>query len=237
MQLSELFEYLAYGELAPLYIGNMDDGVIRKKDYPRVINNINYAIIEVHKRLPLLYRDAVIQMYDHITTYHLDKKYSETYQASLDTPTVQYPYIKDSVYYPFEGNVIKIEQVFSEIGDQFPLNDDNNSYSLFTPSPTTIQVPYPISNNVINVTYRAYPTRIDTSITDLNNTEVDIPHILLEPILNFMAYRSFMALGVEKPEVGMYLTKFENSIKSVIDSGLHIFESPSNTKFGENGWV
>jgi hypothetical protein len=233
MQLSEILEYLMYGDLANLAIGSDEEGRIREKDLPKVISNINLGLIDLHKRFPILSKAVGIELYEHISDYILDKKYSYT----LKNPEVRYHYLMDNHTEPFNNDVIKIERVFTEEYHEFPLNVENDSLSLYTPSYNRIQVPYPIQENVLLVEYRAYPARIEPTIADPSSVYVELPEALLECLVAYVSDKLYSRVGKERPEANLYLQKYELECNRIDSLGVFNTTHRGNLKLEINQWV
>lgn len=233
MLLSEIFESISYGELANLYAGTAADGEIAEKHYPKILANINLGLVELHKRFPILLKQVNIQLYEHISTYVLDKKYAQSNTSS----TVTYKYIMDSSYFPFNNDVIRITRVANEDCCYYPLNTESDPLSLFTPAYNTVQIPYPIKENAIAVEYQAYPARIPLNTTDIENYEVEFPEFLLEPLLTFINYKMFTNVGMDKPEAPNYMQKFELECRRISDLGVFNLDHDLNLKLECRGWV
>lgn len=236
MYLTELFNHISYGELANFYIGNTSEGVIRQEDYPKIINNINIALIEIYKQVPLRYEQVIIQQYSHILDYKLDKRYSYAANGyNADLPNGQKAYIMDSVNRPFLDNVINVVSVHSEIGQELPLNDSNNPNSINTPTPDVIQIPYPVDTNVVFVVYRAHPPKLNSNIANISGVEVDIPAVVVEPLLAYLGYRAYIN-NTNKQESIAYFNRFNTLIAGIQNAGV-MSETPVNTRFKDNLWV
>jgi len=236
MYLSELFNYISYGELANLYIGNPSDGVIRQQDYPKIISNINIALMEIYKQVPLRYDQVAIQQYSHIFEYKLDKKYS--YAANGLNPILPdggRAYIIDSTYSPFLDNVIHITGVYTEVGQELPINDSKNINSINTPAPNIIQIPYPIDENALYVVYRAHPPKLNPNIASISGVEVDIPSVVIEPLLAYLGYRAYIN-DTGKPESMTYFNRFNMLIAGIQNAGV-MSETIVNTRFKDNLWA
>jgi len=217
MLLSEIFNHLSDGELSQLALGNGDLQEIEAKNYRKLINYINLGLTELYKRFPIKIKEVVVQQYDHIATYYLHTKYAQTNTASTET----YKYIVDYVADPFDGQVFNIEAVFDEDGQEVPLNDEELLYSIFTPQYNAIQVPYPELENALSVSYRSGPTKIDTSTTDIYNTEVDVPEYLLEPLLTYIAYKAYAGANYSNGQEGVNIySKFLAQCNDVDRFGL-----------------
>ena len=119
MYLNELFDQLTYGELSQLEYGGVDNEGITQEDHKRILPHINLALTELHKRFLIREEEVTIRCYDHIETYVLDSKYAATNTES----TEPYKYIHDTVFEPFVDNVLRIEKVFNEDGQELFLNE------------------------------------------------------------------------------------------------------------------
>lgn len=227
MILSEILSSLKYGELAQVNLSNINTNETNHRD--RVISNINAAITEVYNRLPILQSEVIIQQYPHISTYELLDKYT---QRGNET----YKYIEDSIYRPFyEDTVIKIEQVFTEHGEEVPLNNEDAIYSLFTPSHNSLMVPYAEEDNAFSIVYKAKPRTIPIGSDD--SYIVDIPYFLLELITTYTANRVLMTYNTQTADNNFYAVKFEKMINNVLLNGLINTDSFVNYKLEERGFA
>lgn len=236
MKLQEIFDQLSYGEFADLDLGNRNDGGIRVEDYPKIVPHINMALTALYKRFTLAYDEVYIQQYDHINTYYLDNKYAVTNTSS----TEPIKYIQDSVYKPFNAEqLIKIERVFSELGDELYTNDDNTFSSVYTPTYNTIQVPHPVSDNAMRVIFTKGHDKIVLTGLDPNITIVDIPVSYLEPLLYYVASRVFAGMsGVDSQnQSNNYMSKYEISCQEIERLNLTQKDNTTNLRLEINGWV
>jgi len=242
MLLSDLFDQLTYGELSQLNMGGVDGEIgIEPCDYPRVLPHINLGLTELYKRFPLKVNEVVIQQYDHINQYFLNSKFAQTNTES-EAP---YKYIMDSEYQPFQDDVLRIEKVFNEQGEELYLNQEDGYYaasdkywSVFTPTFDSVQIPYPDSANQFIVTYRAGHPKININDIDLVSTEVHISAAYLEPLLNFIAARVYTNLtSLEGNEGQIYMQRFEMNCKKLEELNLFNKTETENSRLDNNGWV
>ena len=233
MLISEVFDQLIYGDLNNLAI--TEDGCIDPSNYPLIINAINLGLTELHKRFPLKLKEVYVQQHIHISTYTLHSKYA----LSNTTSTEPIKYIIDSDSDPFVDDILMIESVYNEEGEEYYLNDDNAVYSLYTPSWNTLQIPDPQDENAISIVYRANHRRIDPNALDLDDIEIDIPHSLLSPLLLYVAYRIYDSRdklnGTNNSN--NILNKFEAALIQAEMSGLITQENPTNFILENSGWV
>jgi len=238
MLLSDVFEILTYGELAQLHLGGggEDEVGIDPVNYPKIIRNVNMGLIELHKRFPIKQNEVNIQLYSHITDYILHSDYAESNTAS----TKPYKYIMDATMLePFDDDILLIRHVYDEVGDEFSLNDLNDTTSLYTPQHNILQVPYPDNENTLAVIYRAGPKKINhVGFSEPENTELELPDQYLEALTAYVAYRLFASvnLGEGNAEANSYYAKFETAVAVIKDVGLYIADTNQNTKFGDGEW-
>lgn len=234
MRLSDVFDQLTAGELSQLNMGGIDNIGIQPCDYPKVVPHINLGLAELFKRFSLRRQEVVVQQYDEIQTYYLDSKYAQTNTNSI----VYKKYIMDSVYEPFTDNVLKIEKVINEIGEELYKNETDEYWSITTPAYNAIQVPYPEKENQMIITYRAAHDTI--LLKDLNplETDVNISPGMLEPLLLYVAARVYANLTSGDGNEGqMFMAKFESSCAKIEQLGLQEKDETKNNKLDENGWI
>jgi len=247
MLLSDLFDQLTYGELSQLELGGVDDEGIMADDHKRIIPHINLGLTEIYKRFLINTKEVHINCFDHIETYILDSKYA----VSNTESTEQYKYISDSRFEPFIDDVLKIERVFNEDGQELHLNETDQyiiqtetfqrsrkAWSVQTPNYNTIQIPYPMETNALLVEYRADHEKIKVKDLNPETTEIHIPSHLLQSLLLFIAARAYSSLGGESAQDGMlYMQKFEASIVQVKTEGLINMDNTTNQRLEVSGWV
>lgn len=153
LTVEKLFRDLSFGELSNLSLGSDGTGTIDESQYPKLIQYTNEAMRRLHGKFLLKENDILVEQKAHITNYHLRTKYAES--AGAEVP---YRYIKDLPGEPFTDDVVKVIAVYRADGYRYPLNDAGQMDSLFTPSPTILQVPKPYEGLAMSVHYQAYHT-------------------------------------------------------------------------------
>ena len=189
MNAQYLLSQLSYGEFSNLAVGNDGNGTINKANLGKVITYINDGLLALAIRFKLHEKVVHIQLYDHITNYHLLSRFAESQQPQPDVP---FPYIQDSNRTPFKGDVLKITAVWDSRGRERQLNDETDLRSVFTLKPDMITVPYPEDDNVLFIHYSAKPQPVTT---DNLNEELDIPDFLVPALRMFVAQKVFMSIG------------------------------------------
>ncbi len=234
MFLSDLFDQLAVGELSQLCIGDADGIGIQACDYAKILPHINLGLLELYKRFPLRAQEVIIQQYDQIQLYELNSKYAVSNTESLEP----IKYIMDSEYQPFKDNVLKIEKVFNEQGEELYLNDFDQYWSYQIQSYNTIQVPYPEKENAFVVTYRAGPDKIELTGLNPSIQEVPVPPAMLDALLYFIGSRVYSNMNSDNNAEGNnYMQKFELACKKIEELNLVQKRSNENLKLDGLGWV
>ena len=236
MYLSEIFDQLTYGELVHLEMGGAENSGVNSDYYPSLVANINLALTALHTRFYLKTKEVIVQQYEQIQTYTLHSRYAESNTESLEP----IKYIKDSIYQPFIDDVLKIEQVFDEGGVEVKLNDENDYFSVFTPSFNTIQIPYNHPDNSIAVVYRAnHEKLVITNDFHPSKIEVDIAWSYLEPLLFYVAHRYFVVNGLQGSgqDSVNFLNKYNASCNKLDQNGLINKSSATNNRLELAGWI
>lgn len=217
-------------------MGGLEGQEVRPEDYRKVVAHVNLALTELYKRFWLSSCEVKIDLYDHISIYHLNSKYAQTNTLSTEL----YKYISDSQEHPFTDNVLKIEEVFDELGHKVCLNDLNEQgCSFYTPSYNSIQVPLPFIDASISVHYRGNHPRIKyIPGFDPTKVEVELPDGLLEALLVYVGGRATRVLNSDQnAESNNYKQLFEDSCKRAEALGLQITPQYSNLKLDYKGFV
>jgi hypothetical protein len=235
MLLSDLFMYLAYGELSQMAIGTNNRGGIDESDYPTLISHINLGLTNLHNRLPLKQSQVIVAQQSDRILYPLTSIYA------INSNSVESnKFILDSATEPFVNDVLKIEEVYTESNVLLPLNDSAKANSVFTPSFNTLQVSNPESNKALAILYRANHAQLPAKRgVDISAIEVDIPAVLIEPLLTFVVGRVAGAGNNQTSiqEAAAYQQKYEVQVQQIIQSGALSVDRPSNLRMRSNGWV
>lgn len=233
MNARHLLSQLSYGEFNNISVGNEGSGTISKKHLGRVLTFINDGLMDLATKFKLKESTVHIQLYDHITDYHLVSRFAVSQQPQPDVP---FPYILDSNRTPFKGDVLKVYAVWDSFDRERLLNDESDIRSVFTIQPNVLTVPYPEDNITLFVHYLAKPQLITVDNLD---EELDIPEFLVPALRLFVASKVFMTLGSsDNMRLGQefqiqYITAL-NSLKQA--------DALSESRFTENsfesrGWI
>jgi len=231
MLLSELLESLSLVELSQLAVSGESTRAIPIDMYPIVITHINSALSQLYSKFPLKHRQVIIQQYAHIANYVLHDRYARSNTTSTET----YKYIMDSEFDIFTNDVISVDRVFNENGDEVSLNNADDYYSVFTRVYNVIQTPYPEDENAWTVIYRASPTKIDVNIEDPSTVEVEFPPHMLEALSAYVAHKALSTINPDASSTA--IGKFLRLCEDMDKYGLYNRDFNTNLKLWRNGWV
>ena len=173
MNLRQLIDHLVQNNL---YQFNM----AKNEQFPAIINALNLELTQLYSRYPVLEKDVAFRRFPEISLYHLTRRYCRSNDESKEL----YKYILDTKDNPFLGDVLKIENAYTESGQHIVLNDNNDPRAWFTPSFDTIQIPNTtdIDTRIAIIGYKAKPEHIDPNTTDFEK-DIYIPSYLEEPMI------------------------------------------------------
>lgn len=228
MLLSEFKEYLAYGELSQLFIG---DKLLTAGQFPRVISAINLGITELYKRFPIKIMEISVEIAATRNTYTISNLTGKSSMGGGDP--LDY-YVLDSVAVPFPNNIVKILTVSNSEGTELAVDDDGNQTSVFTRGHNVIWLPAP-ATDVYEFVYHAVPTTMPPCTEE--NSILDIPPQFIEPLVLYVAYRTFAAINMNSAEAVNYYAKFEAACALLHRDGLWHKDMRSNLRLDDNGWV
>lgn len=173
MNLRQLIDHLVQNNL---YQFNM----AKNEQFPAIINALNLELTQLYSRFPVLEKDVAFRRFPEISIYHLTRRYCRSNDESKEL----YKYILDTKDNPFLGDILKIENAYTESGQHIVLNDNNNPRAWFTPSFDTIQIPNTtdIDTRIAIIGYKAKPEHIDPNTTDFEK-DIYIPSYLEEPMI------------------------------------------------------
>lgn len=183
LTVGELFTRLSYGPLVNLAISNEGAGGIIETKQPSMVHHTNEALLRLYGKFILKENEAIIRMLDGVSNYKLVPEH--TYVNSTGSSTT---FIMDSKSKPFLNDVIKILNVYDAAGCKLPINDENHSGSVFTPTPISIQFPRNCPNELMFVMYQARHPELSSNPVKLNQV-IDIPDVLEEALISYIAYK------------------------------------------------
>lgn len=232
MNINDFIEQISLGELSNLYIGLEGQTELSLDNKKKIINYVNQGLKTLCSRFSIRKNEIIIRAKDQIALYHLRKEYSMT------NGTAPIKYLDDTNREPFNNDLIKILEVYNEIGIPFPINDRFDHNSVFTPSYDTLQITHPIENEGYAVIYQALHPII--SFDSDGEQEFNLPPLLEECLTSFVAGKIYTHMnGEANKATGMeYMTLFESKCLMVTDSDLASESSVvSHNKAQQKGFV
>lgn len=238
MLVRELFTQLSYGELNNLAMSSKGDGTINDKHHGRIISFINSGMQQLYQRFVIRENTVLINQVEHISVYHLSKRFA---LSSGSEELVKY--IVDLDGEPFdEDEVIRVLEVADSLGRARPLNQPDKPLSVYLPSPLRVQVPFPVANQGLYVTYQAKALPLGHSgmaKDEYLNQVIDIPAMFHEALQNYIASQVYLFMnGQENRLYGQeYFSKFELLVDQIKEDNLVNYtpDAPS-TKFYDRGF-
>jgi len=235
MKLSLIFERLTNDTLTQLSIGGIEQGAVNLPSYPQLIVLTNGALLDLYTRFALMTRELTLQLQEGVVVYNLTSDFAESNTASSEP--VKY-IIDGTTVHKFTDNIISIDGVYDELGDEVPLNNLNHELSVFTPSPTELQVPYAVAENILSLIYKAAPDIISPAILEPADVEVPIPYHFLDAITAYVAWKLYTPISTGETNTGnIYHSNYLAAVKLISDTGALIKEVHTNQRFSNNGWV
>ena len=236
--LKQLFKNLAFSELANISIGDATTGAIDPNNYERLTTGVRLGLTALHQRFLIRAESVVIRNYPQIGRYYLATKYARSNTESLEL----IKYIEDTGIRPFTDNVLKIDQVFDEVGREFELNVTTASDPIFTPEYNCIAMTPVVGNALWTVVYRAdhTPFTVDAD-TDLSTIELAIPPQYVEPLQAYTASRVLGGMGHSslegRSDGDALMLRYEALCSRMETQNLDIDDNDTHTRLEDNGWV
>lgn len=244
MNLQNLFDNLAHGELSNLAIVNTTTGTIKEAAYLKVVSQINRALRELYKRFLLKKKCGIIRQQAGLTTYYL----RDPYAHYVDGSSVNYlsEYDLDE---PFNNDVIKVLGVedpdAKEPRDRMlPLNDPKYpDTGVFTTAFDTIYMVPANPPKRVKITYQAaYPEIKITEDFNPENYELHYPPYIEEALTNYIASLLVKGKLTKASEGEGYASntfdfKYEAACQRIVVLGLAEEVVATSTQFERRGWI
>ena len=237
MVLQDIFDQLTHGELRQLFIGdNLGEEGLREEDKPRLIAHIQLGLTALHKRFLLKERKLTINLQEGRSTYVLKSIYSQYNEKSQEL----IKYIDDAEV-PFKDDLLQIERVLNDKGEELPLNRHSDPKTIRTPSYNTLIVPPDLETETLTVLYRADHPKIDPIMGKAVSfrEEIDLPVTHLEALLYFVASRYMNPIGLagDFHEGNNYASKYEIACQELEGKGYQLNSQDDVHRFEDSGWI
>lgn len=205
MNFTTLLEQLSQGELSGEFAGLRGSGAIAPHHIPRIATFVNEAMTRLCTRFPLISKSLILETQEGKMDYPIHSKYAET---NYDSSSGIIPYIKDGAK-PYKDDLLKIMAVYDKFGRKLPLNDSGQVWSVYTPTPDTLQVPRSYQNYALAVTYQAMHPVITPDVEC--EQEIIIPDVLVPALLAYIGYKHCFSRSTPESQAmaGTFKSVFE----------------------------
>ncbi|AUR97929.1 virion structural protein [Vibrio phage 1.245.O._10N.261.54.C7] len=236
MQISEIFNQLAYGELKQHGIGGQGDG-IQPESYPELVAHLNFSLLNIYTRFPVLEKELILNPLLNKTLYKLDP--SNAFSSGNEDW-----FIEDSIECPFLGDILRLNAVYKEDGTELMFNDEHADETIYTPSYNMVQIPLSITGPLYFI-YRGKPERVvapadENEIDDFLNQEVTIPDVLTEALFAYIEYRVCKGIGGELGLAQASVAKQQYELSCVEVESRNLLNTSAHAtsiKPEKGGWV
>ncbi len=184
-----------------------------KDNINAIVSFINLGLVELYTHFDLYTEEALIELVEGVTIYDLPDNFM---------------YMTGAFEAPAEGS--------SEESRPLPINEEDNPFSINTINFKQVQVPLNTSGAFISILYTPRP-KVFTS-SDLDE-ELPLPDQLVQPLLNFIAYKGHGAIKVGEPgNADVYFTRFRRSCDERKAQGVAITPDDLSmaTRIGSRGF-
>lgn len=192
MYFSDLISRLAYSVVADLAIGEelLEPAGLTENARLRVVNHTNSALTALHTKFCLIRKSLELKQFAGRFSYPLRQIYAETAISGQAQR-----FILDASGTAFLGDLLGIEQVFTDQMVPLPLNVRNNILSWHTREFDTLLAPSPVADQRFFVEYRANHPRLSGGAGD--STEIVLPPSLENALLLLVCYNFYSTSNAE----------------------------------------
>jgi hypothetical protein len=230
----EIMQNLTFGELSQYSIGGLEDGRIAVTNYPRVMAAINRGVGEIQKDLSINEGSVRLALIPGIVTYPINSEHS------VVTGTSTTRFVDDSVYAPFEDDILRILAVYDKGGTELPINVSNRSDTVYVPAHNVIQVPAVKEGDILGVVYtRLTRPTVVTTAAEASTAVLPIPDYTLTALYAYVA--SVMSAGIttgqEIADSQVWTNKYNAAIAQIKLTPSVAPDDYTNTKLTDNGFI
>lgn len=216
MNVNELFQALAVGELSSLSAADKDLGTIKFTEHGRFIRYLNDTLTMIYTRLAHK-RDYVnFSLVEGTSTYALQPDLTTSLLKIIAVQNLDYEYDEDRFY---------------------AINDLQAKNHVKTLQYDTLFFPKVVDGQNISVEFQAKHPKIPTS--DYGSVEIEVHPILESAVMARMASAAFMAMGGEDAmsKAQMYMNEFNGILQLTELEGMAEINSvETDNRFKAFGW-
>lgn len=168
-----------------------------KDNVPAIVSFVNLGLLELYSQFNLYTEEFLIDLVDGVTIYDLPENFM---------------YITGAFEAPPEGSC--------ENSRPLPINEESNPFSVNTINYKQVQIPLSTAGAYIGIMYTPKPQTFTAADLD---EEIPLPDHLVQPLLNFIAYKGHGAIRVEgQGDSDVYFTRFRRSCEEKKTQGTAI---------------
>ena len=155
----------------------------------QVMSLLNLALIDVYGRFDLIQEEQIIK---------------------LENDKTRYPLLAESQ---------RVLSIYDDDGELVPVNDNNDTDSVFMPTPFLLHVTEPETGKTLSLIHSITPPFITSS--NISTVDFIVPPALLEPIVAYMAYRAYLSMNgdAQTENVSQY-KRYDRAVNDVYKRGL-----------------
>lgn len=228
---SEILEGLTYGELSQY--NTSDNGVeITEEEYSKVGAHLKLALNDLHRRFELRQKRLTLTLAANTTRYYLLNTHA-TSSGSADPH-----YLDDSIDNLVDAEFLFVDSIYDENLRPLVLNNAVQKSAIQMPTTTTLDFTDPVEGTELQVVYRCKhaPLTINASIDPVTTT-IQVPDLLLEPILLFIGSRMTPNIGVDGQAIANNLyMRYETKLAQIKQEGHLERMDARTTKLEQNMW-
>lgn len=157
------------------------------KDSPAaILSFINLGLLDLYAQFNLYSEEFLIELQDGVTIYDLP---------------ADFMYMTGAFEAPEEGSC--------ENSRPLPINEEGNPLSINTINYKQVQIPLSVTGAYISIIYTPKPQTFTIADTD---EDVPLPDQLIQPLLNFIAFKGHGAIRVDgQGDSDVYYTRYRRS--------------------------
>ncbi len=149
-------------------------------------------------------------------------------------------YVPGTETYKLNDDVIKVLTVKDDNGYDLWLNDTEQYWSVFTPSPNTLKIPHERKNIKFNIIYQAAHPELNQEPEECDRQDIEIPSVLEGALRAYIAYGIYSGMSGQENNAksAEHYSKFQALCVEAEEKDLvNTQSSTSNTRFKKGGWV
>ena len=147
-------------------------------------------------------------------------------------------------YEPFNDKVFLIEKVIDEGGEELFVNDEDHYWTVWTPAPNIVQIPYAEDENSCVIIYRSGLPKIyvhdpeTKKLIQPENYYVDLPPAFLNALCLYIAAKQFSTVNDDQEgAANTYFNKYLAECAEIERQGLYNKNGRISQKLDNSGWV